>query len=157
MPHLVQPMKIMDGGSHVTMHWYIKGDGSSLDLKDVVLLDPYTDLVPTMPKQQNLIVKRIWYELTGFSARLAFNSTTPWEFWTLSPGASLRHDWRFFGGIRDNSDFEGLGLDSDGKLLLSTTGLSNTGASGAFVLWMERRNRLNPQPPVLGPEQATLG
>jgi len=103
-----------------------------------------------MPRQQDLLVKQIWYELTGFSVRLAFNSTTPWEFWTLAPGASLYHDWRFFGGIRDNSDPDGLGLDSDGKLLISTTGLSNTGASGAFVLWMERRNRPNPQPPTLG-------
>lgn len=144
MANLVQPFKIMDGESHVTLHYFLQADGLEGELDNFVLLDPAVDLVPTMPKRQDLILKQIWYEVSGFTATLAFNALQPWPFWTLTPGVNTQHDWRFFGGIRDNSSSP-LGLDSDGKLLISTNGFTSPSASGALVLWLEKRNRPNPQ------------
>jgi hypothetical protein len=136
---------MMDGPSHITLHCFIKGDGSSGDLNNYILLDPATMVTPSMPKRQDLIVKQVWYEMTGFSLIFSFNATQPWPFWVLTPGASLKHDWRFFGGIRDRSDYDNFGIDSDGKLLISTKGLSANDDTCSFVLWMEKRDRPNPQ------------
>lgn len=146
MAHAVNVFKVMDGPSHVTLHCFIQGDGASGELSNYVLLDPSTDLVPAMPKRQDLILKQVWYEMPGFSLTFAFNATTPWPFWTLAPNLGVHHDWRFFGGLRDHSDMPGFGLDSDGKLLISTKGLSASADSAAFVLWLEKRDRPNPQP-----------
>lgn len=144
MANKIQVMKIMDGDSHVTLHVYIESDGVSGDLVNQVILDPTTDLTPPMPSMQDLIVKQVWSGLANCSVTLAFNATTPWAFWTLAPTAGVHYDWRFFGGIRDNSDAP-MGLDSTGELLISTNGFTTTSAKGAFVLWMEKRNRPNPQ------------
>ena len=145
MAHTVNIFKIMDGPSHVTLHCFIQGDGASGDLSNFVLLDPSTDLTPAMPTRQDLILKQIWYEMTGFSLTFSFNAITPWPFWTLTQGASLHHDWRFFGGLRDHSDSAGFGLTSDGKLMISTKDLSASNDSASFVLWLEKRDRPNPQ------------
>ena len=144
MANTVQIFKMMDGPSHVTLHVYLESDGASGELVNEILLDPVTDFVPAMPARQDLIVKQIWAELTGFSATLAFNGLTPWPFWSIAPTAAAHQDWRFFGGIRDNSSSP-LGLDSDGKLLVSTQGFTTVAARGAFVLWLEKRDRPNPQ------------
>lgn len=171
MSNIVQRMKIMDGPSHVTLHVFLQSDGATGDLKNYVILDPDDDITPKLPYQQDLILKQVWYEMGGFSVTFSFNSLSPWPFWTLTPGASLHHDWRFFGGIKDNSSMPLLrnkynpaaggdlipeaqvlepeiltgGLNSDGKLLISTTGFFDQGDSGSFVIWLEKRNRPNPQ------------
>jgi hypothetical protein len=170
MANTVNRLKIMDGPSHVTLHVYLQSDGASGELVNYVILDPDDDLIPNMPKRQNLIVKQIWYETGGFNITFAFNSINPWPFWTLTPGASLHHDWRFFGGIRDYSGMPLMansyqpsigwqtavpqsapspmtgGLTSDGKLLITTSGFVDAKDSASFVLWMEKRDRANPQP-----------
>jgi len=145
MPHLVQKTFFMDGDGHVVLHCFIRGDGVSNELVNYVLLDPHTELTPLMSEQQDLLVKRVWYELGGFNTTLLFNSTTPWAFWTLTSQSGTSNDWNFFGGIRDHSDPDGSGLDSDGKLLITTNGLTQSTSSGAFVLFLEKRNRPNPQ------------
>ena len=38
------------------------------------------------------------------------------------------------------------GLNSDGKLLISTNGFTDVGDTASFVLWLEKRDRPNPQP-----------
>jgi len=144
MAYVVQKMFIMDGPSHVTLHVILESDGAGGELTNYVLLDPTTELSPPMPARQDLIVKQIWHELSDMRVQLAFNATTPWPFWTLAPGSSNQHDWRFFGGIRDNSDAP-MGLDSDGKLLITTTTVEGVIGSASFVLWMEKRDRPNPQ------------
>lgn len=172
MANTVNRLKIMDGPSHVTLHTFLQSDGYTGELKNYVLLDPAVDLQPLMPKRQDLLLKQVWYELGGFTVTFSFNATSPWPAWTLTPGASLRHDWRFFGGLKDNSSMSLLansaspgnggdltqlgqslnppiltgGLESDGKLLISTNGFTDTKNSGAFILWLEKRDRLNPQP-----------
>ena len=172
MANIINRLKIMDGDSHVTLHLYLQSDGASGELTNYVLLDPAADLVPVMPRQQDLLLKQVWYEIAGFTATLSFNSLAPWPAWTLAGGASLHHDWRFFGGIKDNSSMpllgnrsnpgtggdlvqmsQGLspsvltgGLNSDGKLLLTTKGFTDITNMGSIVLWMEKRNRPNPQP-----------
>lgn len=136
----------MDGASHVTLHCYMRGDGVSVELDNQLVLDPVTQLVPPMPRRQDLILKQVWYEV-GFEIRLAFGrlDAPAWPFWTLMPNNSGQHDWRFFGGIRDHSDADNFGLDSTGQLLMSTQGLAQTTLRGAFVLWLEKRDRPNPQ------------
>jgi len=148
MPHLVQKTLIMNGVSHATLLVFIQSDGQSGELSNYVLLDPATELLNTidtdlpMGRRQDLILKRVWYEMVGVSITLLFNSTTPWPFWILTPGTSTSHDWRFFGGVPDDSDHEGMGLDSDGKLLITTTNLRASNSTASFVLWVEKRNRL---------------
>jgi hypothetical protein len=146
MANVVQIFKILDGPSHVTLHCWMQSDPNAGEITNFVLLDPHTDLDPAMPRQQDLIVKQIWYEVGGFALTFAFETQNgTWPFWTLTPGASLHHDWRFFGGIRDRSDAV-QGTSSTGRLLMSTQGFLNTSDSGGFVMWIEKRNRANPQP-----------
>jgi len=145
MANTISVLKMMDGPSHVTLHCFLKSDGVAGELVNQVLLDPATDLVPAMPRRQDLIVKQVWYELAGFSLTFAFDAPTPWPFWTLTPNNGVQHDWRFIGGIRDYSSAVA-GLDSTGKLLMSTQGFTTAAASGAFILWLEKRDRPNPQP-----------
>lgn len=145
MANVVNVWKIMDGPSHVTLHCWMKGDVADGELTDYVLLDP-ANLVPSMPAQQDLILKQIWYELGGFAVTFAFQTQSgSWPFWTLTASASLQHDWRFFGGIRDRSDAV-MGETSTGVLLMSTQGFLSAANSGGFVLWLEKRDRPNPQP-----------
>lgn len=144
MANTISKMMIMDGPSHVTLHCFMQSDGASGDLTNYVLLDPATELTPAMPRRQDLILKQIWYELAGYTLTFAFDGLAPWPFWTLNEGSNVQHDWRFFGGIRDNSSAP-LGLDSTGKLLISTQGFTSAADSGAFVLWLEKRDRPNPQ------------
>ena len=170
MANVVNRTLFMDGPSHATLHCFISSDGSSGELTDFVLLDPVIDLVPAMQPRQDLTLKRIWHEASGCSVTLAFNSLTPWPFWVMSPdGGGNDLDWRFVGGITDRSSmplfadvnnpgFETNipqagavdpltgGADSDGKLLMSTNGFTSVGDSASFVLWLEKRNRSNPQP-----------
>jgi hypothetical protein len=146
MANVVNVWKMMDGPSHVTLHCWMKSDPLDGELTNYVLLDPSVDLVPPMAKQQDLILKQIWYEVGGFAVTFAFETQSgSWPFWTLTPGASLHHDWRFFGGIRDHADAV-LGYTATGRLLMSTQGFLQTEDSGGFVLWLEKRDRPNPQP-----------
>ena len=146
MANIVNVWKIMDGPSHVTLHCWMKSDPTDGEIENFVLLDPHEDLDPAMPRMQDLILKQIWYEVGGFAITFAFETQhDSWPFWTLTPGASLHHDWRFFGGIRDRSDAI-QGEASTGRLLMSTEGFLDITDSGGFVLWLEKRNRPNPQP-----------
>ena len=145
MAHTVNIFKMLDGDSHVVLHCFMQSDGLSPELTNFVLLDPKLDVSPPMPRMQDFIVKQLWYEMAGVNTTLAFDAPTPWPFWTLTPGVDSYHDWRSFGGIRDHSSSATLGLDSTGKLLISTRGLSQLGNGGAFVLYLEKRDRPNPQ------------
>ena len=168
MANLVSRFKIMDGPSHITLQVFLQSDGASGELNNFVLLDPNGDVSPPMPNRQAFIIKQVWYEMVGFSAVFSFNALNPYPVWTLTPGASLHHDWRFFGGLRDYSSMplfpskynpahpSGIpqygevdpgtgGVDSDGKLLISTVGFTDLGDSASFVLWIEKRDRQNPQ------------
>lgn len=169
MANTVLRRKIMDGPSHVTLHVFLASDGQSGELTNFVILNPALDLNPIMPKQQDLIIKQVWYELGDFKVTFAFNSLVPYPVWTLTPGVDSMHDWRFFGGLSDYSSMPMFpdadtpayptsipqagepdpgtgGLNSDGKLLISTSGFTDLGRSGQFVLWLEKRDRPNPQP-----------
>ena len=168
MANTISRFKLMDGPSHVTLQVFMRSDGGSGELTNFVLLDPDGDISPPMPNRQAFTIKQIWYEITGFTITFAFNSLNPYPVWTLTPGASLKHDWRFFGGLRDYSSMPlfpnkynpgsmtGIqqygspdpltgGIDSDGKLLMTTTGFTDANDTAAFVLWIEKRDRANPQ------------
>ena len=168
MANLVSRIKLMDGPSHVTIQVFMQSDGFSGELTNFVLLDPDGDISPPMPNRQAFTIKQIWYEMVGCSVTLAFNSLNPYPVWNLAPGSSNQHDWRFFGGLRDYSGMPlfpskyspahmtGIqqygspdpgtgGINSDGKLLMTTTGFTDASDTAAFVLWIEKRDRANPQ------------
>lgn len=112
-------------GRRIVLHVYIKNDGVSGDETNVVIADPadyeFADGFFT--------VESIQSSLDEFSASLKFGylvSGNP--VWVLPDGYS-EFNFKFYGGLKDRSPE----LDGDGKVLLSTRGLSG-GKEGSFVI-----------------------
>jgi hypothetical protein len=139
MANIITVSELMDGPSHVTIHCFMKSDPTDGEVTNYVLIDP-VDLSPPLAKKQNLILKQVWYEVGGFAVTFSFGREdgNNLPIWTLTPGASLHHDWRFFGGLRDRVG-DPSGLTANGKLLMSTNGFLDNSDSGSFVLWLEKR------------------
>lgn len=119
--------KILDGERNAVFHISIVGDASG-DLADETLIDPVDDL--GLASSPALTIDQIWYDLTGFDARMEFDylvSDTP--IWSMSGGQAVELDFCGFGGLTDRSPV----LDGTGKLMLSTSGLAD-GDFGTIVL-----------------------
>jgi hypothetical protein len=121
--------KILDGGRNAVFHVSITGDASG-DLSDEILIDPATSFDPAMERKPVLSIDALWYDLSGFSAKLEFDylaSDTP--VWSMSAGQPGYVDFSCFGGLKDRSN----ALDGLGKLKISTTGLG-AGDIGTIVI-----------------------
>lgn len=134
-----------DGG--MTMHIFLGSDGVTGDLVHATLIDPAVDCTPPMPRMQDFVVQRASYELNGFSATLYWDVLPggPVPFWTFSTSTSTHQDWLWFNGIPDFGGTDTWGLNSTGKILISTFGMTDVKNSGAFVLRLRKRARPNPQ------------
>lgn len=131
MANTVDITKIMEGERHAVFHISISSDGASGEITDAVLIDPAIDLSPTLNAKPTLTIEHLWYDLSGFDARLEFNyllSDTP--VWTLSGGNGVHMDFMPFGGLKDRSNV----LDGNGKLKISTSGLTALGDGGTIVI-----------------------
>jgi len=120
--------KILDGPRNGAFHIAIEGDGSG-ELTDTVLIDPETSFDPTLPGVPTLTIDQLWYDLSGFDAKLEFDYlVSDTLIWAMSGGQSNTMDFCTFGGLKDRS-----AMDGQGKLKLSTRGLG-AGDCGVMVV-----------------------
>ena len=125
--------KILDGPRNAVFHVSLAGNGEG-DITDGVVIDPATSFDPALPANPTLTIYRLWYDLTGFSARLEFDylvSDTP--AWAMSGDQGVCLDFTFFGGLKDRSG----AMDGSGKLTVTTSGLSE-GDFGTFVVHVHK-------------------
>lgn len=130
MPNTVNIRKLLDGPKLAIFHVYFKGDGSG-EIVNYPVIDPNTDLSPSMGVGQRLSLVKVWYGLAGADVKFSFDDVTANDthIWVI-PATTLSGHVNFneFGGILDKT-----GIDATGKLLLSTTGLGN-GDQGSLVI-----------------------
>ena len=131
MANTISITKILDGARLAVFHVFIKSDGASGDLVDQVLIDPTEDLDPALGARPTMTIEQLWYDLSGFDARLEFDYLTDdTAAWTLSGGNGVHMDFCHFGGLKDRSD----ALDGTGKLMLTTNGLTAAGDNGTIII-----------------------
>lgn len=120
--------KLHDGPRNATYHVALAGDGTG-DLTDQTVIDPAA-FDPPMPSVPALRINLLWYDLTGFDARLEYDyltSDTP--IWSMSGGTANQLDFACFGGLSDRS----VELDGSGKIMLTTSGLGS-GDFGTIII-----------------------
>ena len=131
MSNTVTITKILDGARSAVFHVFIKSDGASGDLTDHVLIDPAVDFDPAMSQKPVMTIEQLWYDLSGFDARLEFDYLTDdTAAWTLSGGNGVHMDFCHFGGLKDRSNV----LDGTGKLMLSTNGMTAASDNGTIII-----------------------
>lgn len=120
-----------EGPTKLVVHLLIESDGTDGELVNYSVLDPTEDFTPNLKSDTQLTVTQTWYNNTWFDVLLRFNALNPVTVWAFSrdPGDSYM-DFRYFGGLKDRS-----GTDHDGKVLISTSGLSDaTSSVGTMVI-----------------------
>lgn len=123
MSHTVKITKLQDGPRFAVFHIYLKGDGVSPDLVNTILIDPKTDFEPAKAGKPVIKLNKIQWSFINFQAELDFeylSENTP--AWVLNNQDSNKVSFCDIGGLFDKSP----PLDGTGKLLISTTGLTNT-------------------------------
>lgn len=125
--------KILDGARNAVFHVSVLGDGLG-DVTDEVLIDPTTSFDPAFDSIPSMTIEKLWYDLSGFNARLEFDylaSDTP--VWSMSGGQAVQLDFGFFKGLRDRSNE----LDGSGKLTMTTSGLG-AGDFGTLIVHVRK-------------------
>ena len=120
--------QLHDGPRNAIYHVALAGDGTG-DLTDQTLIDPAA-FDPPLPAAPALKIDELWYDLTGFDARLEYDylaSDTP--IWTMSGNQAVQLDFKCFGGLSDRS----AELDGTGKIMLTTSGLG-AGDFGTIII-----------------------
>jgi len=133
MANVVNIRKLNDGPKHATFHVYFRSDGSSGELVNYTLIDPNTDLLPSMGVGQRLSLIKVWYGLAGVDVKLSFDkqaNTDDTPVWIVPASALSGHvNFNEFGGIPDKT-----GIDASGKLLITTTGLLTVADQGSLII-----------------------
>jgi hypothetical protein len=118
-----------EGPSKIIIQLIIEGDGSGdLDLYSV--LDPVTDF--NQPLSTQLTIQQIWASTSWFDVLFSFNAVVPAKTWVHSRDADSYYDFRYFGGLKDQST-----QDPDGKLLISTSDLT-AGSVGTLIIELKK-------------------
>src|SRR6185503_3989170 len=133
MSNTIAITKTNYGDRHVIVQVFIQADGSG-DESGHVLIDPYEDLSPSLPRKPVFAIQEIWYDLDGFNMTLSFGGLVDTPVWTLSQGSGNSICFDCFGGLVDRN-----GDDGDGKLLLSTVGFNTVGKQGSMVIKLRKR------------------
>ena len=129
MSQIVKTM-LSDGPSKSIISIFLLSDGIEGELTNYVLLDPQVDLTPTA---KNLTIQQIWYSFSWFDALLTFDDLVPYPSWQLTRDADNYFDFRYFGGLKDRS-----GIDSTGKLFLTTNGFAPIGSIGTIIIEVKK-------------------
>ena len=103
MTHSISNTKIAEGPNHAVFHVVLQSDGSSGELTNYVIVNPVTDLTPTLNGKPTLTIMEIWYEMLDFHLLFSFNSLTPTPVWPLSDSASNHICFDKVGGLKDRS------------------------------------------------------
>lgn len=131
MANKVSITKLLDGERSAIFHVYIQSDGVTGDMTDQVLIDPATSFDPDLAAKPCLTITELWYDLSGFDARLEFDYLVEdTAAWTLSGGNGIHMDFNCFGGLKDRSNV----LDGTGKLMITTNGLTAAGDNGTIII-----------------------
>lgn len=126
----VKVTELFRGPKKVTLHVYIKGDGSG-DLTDEVIADP-ADFGMT-GENRFFTIRGIQSSMVGFFSTLKCEYLASDSLmWVLSEFESCV-DFMDYGGLKDFSN----PLDGTGKILLSTKNLGE-GDEGSFILRLEK-------------------
>ena len=133
MSNTIAITKTNDGDRHVIVQVFMQADGSG-DESGHVLIDPYEDLSPSLPRKPVFAIQEIWYDVDGFNMTLSFGGLVDVPVWTLSQGSGNHVRFDRFGGLVDRN-----GEDGDGKLLLSTVGFDAVGKQGSMVIKLRKR------------------
>lgn len=121
---------LSSGDRNVTLHVYVKGDGSG-DLTDHVIADP-ADFKMT-GENRFFTIRGIQSCLSGFYATLKFEYLASDTLIWVLPEFDSSVDFTDYGGLKDRSN----PLDGTGKILFSTKGLAE-GDEGSFVLRLKK-------------------
>ncbi len=131
--------KIGESDSRLVFRAFIQGDGQP-DLAEYVLMAP-SDLVPQRKNNATAFrIRRIWYSLASFNAKLGFSLVNSTPVWMLTQSTSSEVDFSFFGGLNDYATVPP--SDVDGKLWISTYGLASAAQAGSLVLELIKTNAL---------------
>lgn len=141
MTNVVTKKILVEGTSKLVVHLLLEGDGEG-ELVNYPVLDPTVDFNPNLPAYTQVSIAQIWCSMVWFDIVLGFNALNPKKLWTIARDAAHYHDFRYFGGLKDQA-----GTDHDGKLLLSTSGFDTPGSVGSIVLEL-KKNKYNVQTPV---------
>lgn len=128
MANIVDIQTIVDGGRNHIVKVFLDSDGVAGELTDQVLID-----VSALTGVTNLYVEKIWYNFTGFTARLEWDATGDDELFHLSEGDGI-YDFTCFGGIPNPKS-----AGSTGDLTITTTGFTAAGDEGVLVLYCRKQ------------------
>jgi len=121
---------LADGPSKTILSVYMQSDGVEGELVNYLLIDPQTDIaVPT----KAFTILQVWYSFGWFDGLLTFDDVVPMPAWNLSRDGEGYFDFRYFGGLADRS-----GIDSTGKIFLTTSGFSIPGSTGTLILELRK-------------------
>lgn len=133
MSNVVSKRVIIDGTKAV-VYIYLESDGVEGELTNYVLIDPRVDLATTWKEGGHMSVTQIWHSFSGFDALIKFADLNPVPSWNLTSGSINYSDFRYFGGLIDVS-----GIDTGGKVLLSTRNFAPVGTIGTLVIELKKR------------------
>ena len=122
---------VNEGPTKLIVHVLIESDGTDGEITNLNILDPDADFTPSMSKDTQLTVMQVWYDKIWFDVLLRFNALNPLTVWAFSRDSGAGYlDFRYFGGLKDRS-----ATDHDGKVLISTSGLTDaTSSVGTMVI-----------------------
>ena len=121
---------LSDGPSKTVLSVYMQSDGVEGELVNYLLIDPQIDIA--VPAKAFTILQ-VWYSFGWFDGLLTFDDVVPMPAWNLSRDGEGYFDFRYFGGLADRS-----GIDSTGKIFLTTSGFSIPGSTGTLILELRK-------------------
>ena len=129
MANSVIKTKLVDGASKAVYFVYLEGDGSG-EFVNYELFDPQVDFTPSPDRVDNQVtLLQIWHSFAYFDAFLSFDALVPAPSCVLTRDTVNYTDFRYFGGLKDQTT-----TDHTGKLLLTTNGLGEAGTKGTMII-----------------------
>lgn len=132
MSNTIDTRTIQDGPKNLVVEVFILGDGSGEETA-TQLID-VSDYSGHGVDWDEVSVRKITHELTGFSVNLLWDATTDDQFVALSDDGSSPHDYTKFGGLINPGS-----TGFTGDIMFSTVGLGS-GDVGHMVLEMWKRS-----------------
>ena len=122
---------IMNGPKHLILHVYVRSDGLSGEIKNLVVADPKD----YGRKGPSFAIDNITWGFNGFTGRLKFDYLAEGTLvWILPNSADGDVDFREYGDLADRSPV----LDASGKVLFSTLGFGDLGDEGSLIIKLRK-------------------